>query len=285
MASSASLEWPTGSVSPGRFATDAPRRWLRLGTLVAVTFAALALLAPLQFVVIAARRRPSRRLALAFHKLLCAALGLKPTLNGAPRRSDATLFVANHLSWLDIPALGAALGGGFVAKAEVARWPVIGTLAWLQPAIFVDRSARSGVRGQTDAIRQHLAAGTDVILFPEGTSSDGRTVLPFKPALLDAVRGLAGVAVQPVTIRYHRLGGIPVTRRTRPLLAWFGDMALLPHLWDLAGEGAIDVDIRLHPAIPADVIVDRKRLGEACHRAVAAGYHQPPAAELPEELP
>jgi lyso-ornithine lipid O-acyltransferase len=285
MTRSASYEWPSGPVFPDRFATDAPRRLLHLGTLAAVSLAALSLLAPAQLAVTAARRRPSRRLALAFHMLLCGALGLKQVLHGAPRASGATLFVANHLSWLDIPALGATLGGAFVAKAEVGRWPVIGTLAGLQPTIFVDRSARSGVRGQAGTIRQQLAAGTDVILFPEGTSSDGRTVLPFKPALLDAVRGLRGVAVQPVTIRYRRLGGIPVTRRTRPLLAWFGDMALLPHLWDLVGEGAIDVDIRLHPAIRVDGAFDRKRLGEACHRAVAAGYHRRSGAAVPEELP
>jgi lyso-ornithine lipid O-acyltransferase len=284
MGSSASLEWPTERTLSGRLASGSPHRLLRLGVLAAVTFAALALLAPAQFAVIALRRRPSRRLALAFHRLLCTALGLKPMLHGAPRPAGTTLFVVNHLSWLDIPALGATLGGAFVAKAEVARWPVIGILARLQPAIFVDRSARSGARRQAGAIRQQLAAGTDVILFPEGTSSDGLMVLPFKPALLDAVRGLPGVSVQPVTIRYSRLGGIPVTRRTRPLLAWFGDMALLPHLWDLAGEGAIDVDIHLHRPIPDD-IVDRKRLGEACHRAVSAGYHRRPATALSEELP
>ena len=284
MASNASWERSTDSVSAGRCAGDSPRRLLRLGTIFAASFAALMLLAPAQLAVISVCRRPSRRLAMAFHRVLGSALGLKPMLHGVRCQARATLFVANHLSWLDIPALGATLGGAFVAKAEVARWPLIGTLARLQPAIFVDRSARSGARRQASAIRQQLAAGTDVILFPEGTSSDGVTVLPFKPALLDAIRGLPDVAVQPVTIRYDCLGGIPVTRRTRPLLAWFGDMALLPHLWELAGEGAIDVDICLHRPIPDD-IVDRKRLGEACHRAVSTGYHRRPATALPEELP
>lgn len=259
------------------------RRLLRLMTAAAVVLLLAPLLAPLQLAALLAGRA-GRRLPLLFHRALGRALGLRVVLEGPRPAARATLFVANHLSWLDIPALGATLGGAFVAKAEVADWPVIGALARLQPTVFVDRNARQGARGQAAAIRRRLAAGTDVILFPEGTSSDGRSVLPFKPALLEGACGLPGVAVQPVTIRYRRLGGAPVTRRTRPLLAWFGDMDLLPHLWDLAGEGSVEAEIRLHPAIPA-AAADRKQLSAACHRLVSGGYHPRPPAALSEELP
>lgn len=260
------------------------RRSLRLSAAAAVVLLLTPLLAPLQIVALLAGRG-GRRLPRLFHRSLARSLGLRVVVEGPRPSARATLFVANHLSWLDIPALGATLGGAFVAKAEVARWPLIGVLARLQPTVFVDRGARHGARGQAAAIRRRLAAGTDVILFPEGTSSDGRSVLPFKPALLEAACGLLDVAIQPVTLRYRRLGGAPVTRRTRPLLAWFGDMALLPHLWDLAGEGAVEAEVRLHPAIPADTAADRKQLGAACHRLVLGGYHPRPPAAQPEELP
>lgn len=130
------------------------------------------------------------------------ALGLSVRVVGQPLARDV-LFVANHISWLDILALGGATGAAFVSKDDVARWPVIGWLAREAGTIFVHRQSRAGVRGQADALAMALARGRPVALFPEGTTGRGDALLPFRASLLAAAADApAGVRVQPVAIDY-----------------------------------------------------------------------------------
>lgn len=171
---------------------------------------------------------------------------------GAPLRSNV-LFVANHLSWLDIMLIAGASGAAFVSKDDVARWPVIGWLARLNNPVFIARTERNAVRGQADALRAALASGQPVALFPEGTTEGGVEILPFRASLLASLfPPLPGLMVQPIALDY---GGAASE------IAWVGDEpAAANGKRILSRRGTTPVTIRfLDPIDPAQV-GDRKQL-------------------------
>jgi lyso-ornithine lipid O-acyltransferase len=238
----------------------------RIVAYLTVTVAAM----PVQLVLIALKHPAVRRFPVAYHRLCCRILGITLRFEGAPSSDRPLLFVANHSSYLDIEILGAAVEGCFVAKAEVAGWPLFGWLAKLQRTVFVERADRAGAARQRDEIRRRLEAGDNLILFPEGTSGDGIHLLPFKTALFSAADGEA-VQVQPISVAYQLLDGIPLGRFYRPFFAWYGDMAMAPHLWKFLGMGQLTVVIQFHaPVRPAD-FGSRKLLAEHCRAAIAEG--------------
>jgi lyso-ornithine lipid O-acyltransferase len=238
----------------------------RIGAYLAVTFAAM----PVQLVLLVLKSPATRRFPVAYHRLCCRILGIKLRFEGAPSSDRPLLFVANHSSYLDIEILGAAVEGCFVSKAEVAGWPLFGWLAKLQRTVFVERADRAGAARQRDEIRRRLKVGDNLILFPEGTSGDGVHLLPFKSALFSAADGEA-VRVQPVSVAYQLLDGIPLGRFYRPFFAWYGDMSMAPHLWKFLGMGQLTVVIQFHaPVRPAD-FGSRKLLAEHCRAAIAQG--------------
>ena len=194
-------------------------------------------LMPVQGVGLALRRPWSRTLPSFYHRWCCRILGLRVRAVGAPTVARPVLFASNHVSYADIAVLGSLIAGSFIAKAEVAHWPLFGWLAKLQRTVFVDRRMRS-TQLQRDAMTERLAAGDALILFPEGTSGDGNRVLPFKSALFSAaepMQAIVPIAVQPVSIAYTRLDGMPLGRLLRPFIAWYGSAELAPHLWHHAG--------------------------------------------------
>jgi 1-acyl-sn-glycerol-3-phosphate acyltransferase len=244
-------------------------RLTRLSLYLALTLP----LMPVQMLLVALGSPLARSLPLAYHRICIRLLGFRLAVKGAPSRDHPTLYAVNHMSYLDIMVLGALLKASFIAKAEVAHWPLFGTLARLQRTVFVSRTARAA-RAQHDEIGTRLAAGDDLILFPEGTSSDGNRVLPFKSALFSvAERRVAGrpIAVQPVSIAYTRLNGMPMGRFYRPFFAWYGDMDMAPHLWTLLGLGIVTVVVEFHAPVTAAAYPSRKALAEACRRMIADG--------------
>src|SRR5207244_8349108 len=178
----------------------------------------------------------------------------------------------NHISYLDITVFGSLIAGSFIAKNEVREWPLFGWLARLQRSVFIDRRARS-TAAQREAIAGRLAAGDALILFPEGTSGDGNRVLPFKGALFSVADSAAmgPVTVQPVSIAYTRLDGMPIGRRFRPLFAWYGAMAMAPHLWRVLGLGTIEVVVEFHPPTTLAACGSRKMLARYCEDRVVGG--------------
>lgn len=198
-------------------------------------------------------RRPSpwpRR----FLGWVARAAGMKVRVVGTPLERDV-LFLANHLSWLDIVVLAGASGTAFVAKTEVAEVPVVGWLAGLNNTVFVARSERAGVRGQADALRTALASGQPVALFPEGTTDGGPDTMPFRASLLAALfPPLPGVMVQPVALDYGT---------ATHDLAWVGDEPGLVNVKKvLARRGTASVILHfLTPVDPASG--DRKALARA----------------------
>jgi 1-acyl-sn-glycerol-3-phosphate acyltransferase len=211
-----------------------------------------------------------------FHKILCRSLGLRIGVHGAPVRQGGVFYVANHISYLDIPVLGSQIRAAFVAKSEVAGWGVVGWLSTLARTVYIERERRARTAEQRNAIIERLAQGADVILFPEGTNSDGVSVMPFKSALFAVVEGpeAADFLIQPVTIAYTRVNGMPVTRGQLPDIAWVGDTELAPHAMTMMGLGPIRAEIIFHAAVRAADFADRKALMRHCHSVIAAGYRQ-----------
>ena len=185
---------------------------VRIGWRLCLMIGALALCLPLHFLArIAVRHSPFPRL---FLFLFARIAGARVEVIGTPLRRDV-FFLANHVSWLDIPALAGASGTAFVAKAEIARAPLVGWLCRLNRTVFVQREARLDVAAQVNALREALAGNWSVAVFPEGTTTDGRSLLPFKTSMLKVLEPPpAGVMVQPVLLDYGALA---------PMIGWVGE--------------------------------------------------------------
>jgi len=244
-------------------------RIARLALYFAWTFS----LMPAQWVGMALQCRWATTLPAFYHRWCCRILGFRVRLIGQPTAERPTLFAANHVSYTDITVLGSLIRGSFIAKAEVANWPFFGRLAKLQRTVFVDRQIRS-IATQRDAISQRLVAGDALILFPEGTSGDGNRPLPFKTALFGAAEGTGctrPVVVQPVSLAYTRLDGIPLGRSMRPFFSWYGAMGLVPHLWEMIGLGTLEVVVQFHPPTLLADCGSRKALARYCYARIAGG--------------
>jgi 1-acyl-sn-glycerol-3-phosphate acyltransferase len=210
-------------------------------------------------------------------------LGIDAVVHGRDIVEGPALFVTNHISYLDISVLGSVINASFVARADLRDWPVFGYLSTLQRTEFVDRRPRFAFQ-QMDAIRARLSAGDRLILFPEGTSSDGNNVLPFKSTLFgvaEAEFAAAKVPVQPISIAYTRLDGFPLGRLLRPLFAWYGDMTFAAHLWRHMGFGRLQVDIVVHEPVTSDQFGSRKALARHCEAVVTRGFSDLMAGRLP----
>jgi lyso-ornithine lipid O-acyltransferase len=212
-----------------------------------------------------------RWMPVIYHRIVCIILGIRVRVHGKPSPVTPTLFVCNHVSYLDIEVMGGLVPGSFVAKAEVATWPFFSTLAKAQRTIFVERTSGRASASRDEMMRR-LDTGDNLLLFPEGTSSDGTRVLPFRSALFGVAqlrRDDKPITVQSVAIAYTRLDGIPLGRYWRPLFAWFGDLDLVPHLWQMVCLGETEAVVTFHPPVDIDQLGDRKKLAEYCFRQVS----------------
>lgn len=247
------------------------------------SFLALTLpLMPLQWLFIRIWPNMARELPHHYHKLVCRILGFRPVVAGSLPQGGQCLIVSNHVSWIDILVLSAVAPLSFVAKREVAGWPFFGWLARLQRTVFVDRERRHSTKHSRTELENRLAQGDRIVLFPEGTSHDGSSVLPFKSSFFAAATA-PEIAIVPVTLAYVRNWGLPLTRRNRPRFAWYADMELVPHLWEALCAGPLTVEVVIHPALDINTGLDRKsatRVSEAMIRqSLAAALHGRPVLE------
>jgi len=196
-------------------------------------------------------------------------LGLKITVRGALAAQRPVLFIANHCSWLDIVALGSVLPACFVAKGAIAHWPLINWVAALGRTVFVSRN-RASVGREQNTLSSRLAAGDNIILFPEGTTSDGTRILPFASSFLALAAAPARPHVQPVTLVYDGLDGLPVRRHHRTEISWYGDMALAPHYLVLGRRRSIHATMILDAPIAPGSYPNRKALSAALEAKLAA---------------
>ena len=234
-------------------------------------------LMPLQAVFVRFWPWAARRFPHWYHAQVCRLIGVRLTIEGEVVPNQPVLLISNHTSWLDIPVLSAMAPVSFVAKKEVGSWPFVSWLAKLQRSVFVDRDRRTAAGDTAAEIARRLAAGDTIVLFAEGTSSDGNRVLPFLSSLLGAVlppagkagdTPPAGIAVQTLAIVYTRHCGVPLSREQRPHVGWYGDMEMTSHAWAVLGSGPLDVTLKLSPPVPLSEYAGRKELAAASERQV-----------------
>lgn len=240
--------------------------WLRLIYLIVVLTIVTLVLLPVQLLGLWFDLPFRRRLPRFWHKVACHTLGIKVHVHGPLETSEPLLLVVNHVSWTDIMVLGSVADVAFIAKTEVRNWPVFGLLARLQKTIFVAREQKRSAGAQVNEIAERLAGGEIVVLFPEGTTSDGNRLLPIKSSLFGAASSAAEqvpgqmVHVQPVAIAYTGIYGMAMGRYHRTVAAWPGTIGLVPSLLGLLKAGAIDVDVSFGEAIPFRRGDNRKEL-------------------------
>lgn len=252
----------------------------RAGRILAGFFVMTVPLMPLQALFLRTSPRLARKFPNWYHRQVCRLIGIRFSIDGAVEAHRPVLIVANHTSWLDIPVISAVAPVSFVAKKEVARWPFVSWLAKLQRSVFIDRERRTAAAGSAREIAGRLQSGDKLVLFAEGTSSDGNRVLPFRSSLFAAAKPIrsradgkspelsedgnpedaADAQVQTLTICYTHLHGVPIERADRPIVGWYGDMEMGSHAWQLLKAGPLDVKISIGPPVPLQEFADRKEL-------------------------
>ena len=205
-----------------------------------------------------------------YHRVVLRILGVRVSIEGEVLKSGPAILAANHVSWLDIVIMSSLAPVSFIAKRDVNAWPLFGQLARLQRTVFVDRHRRHSTGSSRNEMRQRLAAGDILVLFAEGTSGDGASVKPFKSALFSAVEP-AHVPLQPISIAYTGHRNLPMTRRQRPLYAWYGDMELPPHLWQALSYGPIEITVICHAPLAIADAGDRKALAKTVENTIRQG--------------
>lgn len=249
---------------------------LRAGSILAGFLGLTLPLMPVQALLVRTSPRYARTFPHWYHRRVCRLFGIRLTIDGEVVSGQPVLLVANHTSWLDIPVLSAVAPVSFVAKKEVGRWPFVSALARLQRTVFVDREKRSGAGDTANEMMRRLEQGDALVLFAEGTSSDGNRVLPFKTSLFAAAKPPAkfgsgpapAVLVQTLSIVYTHLHGVPFGRGDRPHVGWYGDMELTSHAWALLKAGPLDVRVRVGLPQTLESFADRKELAAKSEKEV-----------------
>lgn len=236
----------------------------------------LIVVIPLQWLVLKLRLPVWTVLPRAFHRLGCLFLGLRVSVIGTPSTGRPTLLVSNHISWTDIVAIGSVADVTFVAKREVGDWFFVGMMARLQRTIFVDRTRRSDAGRTAQEMGRHMAGGNAVLLFAEGQSDIGTHVLPFRSALVGAAQhamieaGAKDVLIQPLTVAYTRLQGLPVSRNERSLIAWIKSKSVKQNIREILSGPVKDVTVAFGTPLPLREEDNRKQVTKAAEAQVRA---------------
>lgn len=214
------------------------------------------------------------RLTRTFASLLRIILNIKISLEGepGPLEGGGYFIVSNHLGYADGIVLGSLFPVAYVSKREVRRWPLIGQWTALCGTIFVDRKKREKVPVLVEEIAKKLREKTNVLVFPEGTSTNGEKLLPFQSALFAAPLR-AGTTIVPVTLTYRRIDDQPLSTLNRDRVYWYGDMEFLSHFWNLLALRSIEVSVKIHPEISTSHFknnsLSRRQLSQACYVSVS----------------
>jgi 1-acyl-sn-glycerol-3-phosphate acyltransferase len=208
-----------------------------------------------------------------FYRACLKVVGVRLNLQGSSVCKTApVLFISNHVSYLDIVALGSFLNASFISKKDVAGWPFFGQVARLNRTVFVERR-RDRAAGEMGVIGQRLREKDSLVLFPEGTTGNGSNVLRFKSTffkLAEDWKEEHKLYIQPVSLAYTHLNNVPMGTAVRRKFAWIGDADLASHLWMILKQGAITISVKLHPPFPAHGM-PRKELALQLHDIISVG--------------
>lgn len=247
---------------------------LRMVLCVSCLVLATLLLLPVQGVALWLDLPLRRRLPRLWHRIACHLVGIRVRVHGTLAPQRPLLLAANHSTWKDILVLGSIADVVFVAKSDVKDWPVFGFLARLQKTIFIERDQKRTTGVQVNEIGQRMADGEIVVLFPEGTTSDGNRLLEIKSSLFGAAAAAVPLSptgkvhVQPLAIAYTGVHGMAMGRYHRPIAAWPGDIALLPHLMGVLREGALEVDVVFGEQIDYEAGTNRKQVSRTIEASI-----------------
>lgn len=208
----------------------------------------------------------SRKPAIFVYKILCRLVRVEVKMRGVPIESGHVLYASNHSSYLDIPVLGSILPASFISRHDVAGWPIIGLGARLTGTFFLERTKAKTAK-QLENLRRRLSDGS-LILFPEGTTTDGVRLGRFHSSFFDMAQGFT---IQPVTVKYQLINNLPVSRGMGHNIYWTGDMELVPHLNNLLSLGRITAIVTFHPPITPERALNRKEIAALCEAEVAKG--------------
>lgn len=243
-----------------------------------------ALCMPFQSLFIKLPGKAKINFARFYWRNVCRILGLDLRIFGKLETQNNQLgttkrpiiYIVNHTSWLDIPVLGGLLPGAFVAKEEIGSWPVISTLCRLGRVLFVSRQRQSTIKEQ-QTMEKRLEEGGNLILFPEGTSTEGSHLAPFLSSFFVLAKPINKnitypiPIIQPISVVYDRLGMLPVNRLRRPIYSWYGDMELTPHLWDFCKWSDMRASIIYHEPLYPEDFKNRKQLSQKAWDIIATG--------------
>ncbi len=215
------------------------------------------------------RTGDSNKLIFRFHRGVARLFNLECVYEGVPCTDRPVLYVSNHISYLDVFLLGSMVPGSFIAKSEVAGWPVFGKLATLQNTLFFERNTRRAA-GQVKQMQDHLLNRSNLILFPEGTSTPGTHVEPFRSSLFQAAE-LDGLLIQPVTVAYTHYRGERMNQTQRDYYAWYIPMPFLSHFANGLGLGRCRARLVFHAPVSLSQFESRKACAKYCEDTVRQG--------------
>jgi|SRR5262245_14590271 len=210
------------------------------------------------------------RLNRTFTLLLRSILNIKVTIAGDEGQLErgGYVIIANHMSYVDGIVLGSIFPIVFVSKKEVRSWPIVGQWNILCGTIFIDRQHKNQVGSLVDEIERKLKQEANILLFPEGTSTNGEQLLPFQPVPLAAPLHSRSIIV-PTTIAYKSIDDKPVRAANRDLVYWYGDMDFVSHFWKLLALRSVEVLVTIQPRVECfrypDSSAGRKKLAEDCY--------------------
>lgn len=255
-------------------------RTVRLFLFLAVSLgAALVVRATAWALPHGARRRQRLFLQALWAKACLRILALAVEVRGRFPAQGAFLVVSNHLGYLDVAVLAAVLPVSFVAKSEVSGWPLIGFFARSTGTLFVTREDRLGAPEFIDRLRARLSGGENMLLFPEGTSSRGETILPFRSTPFCAAS--AGSGIVPVRIDLLQVGTEAAVGEVRDAACWHGEMEFVPHFWNFLGADGARFRVTIGPPLAAGRL-DRKSAATLARRAIEAMGSEPIRERTPQ---
>ena len=206
-----------------------------------------------------------------FHRGVCRIIGIRTTVSGEQTKQPSVLYISNHVSYLDIFVMG-FIRAYFIAKSEVASWPIFGPLARFQNTLFFERKAGAS-RSQLKVMQEHLQSGKSLTLFAEGTSTNGTEVKSFKSSLFEAANSENAkkrVAIQPITMVYTHYNGQLMDQDVRDNYAWYATMPFTAHfIRVLSITKKVDAKVHFHTVCYLDEFTSRKECADYCRSVVA----------------